>query len=173
MRRTRLTLAGSTALSVIMLGAWFPATSLLHQHRALAAASAQLAELRREDRALAQEQRLLKSPAEVARIAREQYQLVSPGQRLYEVLPPSGSGGSGAYAGDPGLQPLVSPSAAAELPRGTLAGSGGAAPTGPAATSGSAATRGSAATGAAPGTGATHGSPGFIGRIVQTLEFWR
>jgi hypothetical protein len=182
-----------------MLGAWFPVSSLLHQHRAIAAANAQLAQLHRQDRALAREHRLLNSPSEIGRIAREQYQLVTPGQRAYEVLPPSGTGGSTAYSGDPGLQPLVSPSAAAELPKGSLSSNGanGAAGSTGAAGPGGAGTAGrsgpTAGSGAGTGTGSPGprsagapvlapkvgagvpdgGRPGFFGRILQTLEFWR
>ncbi len=186
-RRNRVILAGSALLSVLMLGLWFPASALYHQHQAIAATTTQLTQLRQQDRALAEEQRLLKSPAEVERLAREQYQLVSPGQRAYQILPPSASGkGDAAYAGDPGLQPLVSPSAAAELPPGTLGpGSAGAAAQpsgvtlGEAAGPGSHSSAGQRAQGqaATPG-GAPHGSahpggPDFFGRIVRTLEFWR
>jgi cell division protein FtsB len=90
-RRSRILLVGGLVVSAVVLGAWFPASALYHQHSNLATASTQLNQLRQEDVALAQEQKNLSGSAEVARIAREQYQLVSPGQQAYEVLPPSAS----------------------------------------------------------------------------------
>jgi len=156
-RRARLLVAGAVAVSVLVLVAWFPASALYHQHRELASSSAQLSQLDQQNHALLQEKERLASTSEVARIARQQYQLVSPGQQAYEVLPPNGSGGSAAYPGDPGLQSPVTPSVASELPPGAL-------PT-PA--------------GSSRGTGASHGRtrsaarPGLAERIVQALEFWR
>ncbi len=47
--------------------------------------------LHSQDAALAQEKKNLSDAGEIGRIAREQYQLVSPGQQAYEVLPPTGS----------------------------------------------------------------------------------
>ena len=61
-----------------------------HQRASLAGTNGQLLQLRSEDAALNQERQNLSDAAEVGRIAREQYQLVSPGQKAYEVLPPSG-----------------------------------------------------------------------------------
>jgi cell division protein FtsB len=88
-RRSRIMLVGGFVVSAVVLGAWFPASALYHQHSNLATASTQLNQLRQEDVALAQERKNLSGSGEVARIAREQYQLVSPGQQAYEVLPPS------------------------------------------------------------------------------------
>lgn len=169
-----------------MLAAWFPASSLLHQHQALNATNAKLAELRQQDQALAKEQKLLNNPAEIARIAREQYQLVSPGQRAYEVLPANGATSAPDHSGDPGQQPLVSPSAASDLGPGALSSSG---TSGHGSSSTPATSHGTTATGASTPTASTHGTaagsghgtsgqgsagtPGFLGRIVRTLEFWR
>ena len=166
-RRGRFFLVVAVVLAAVALVAWFPATSLLHERQALAATTGQVRRLTQQDRALAREEQRLQSPAEVARIAREQYQLVAPGQQAYQVLPPNGAAGSStaAYAGDPGLQRPVTPSAAAELPPGsvgvtTTTGPGGTARTG---------RTGSAAT----GEGATTTPPTSLwSRITQTLEFW-
>ena len=74
-----------------------------------------LAGLRKQDVALAQEKKNLSNADEIGRIAREQYQLVSPGQQAYEVLPPAGSSATGTpYAGDPGSTAPVAPTAASE-----------------------------------------------------------
>ena len=119
MARARLLLVAAVAAAAVVLFAWFPASSLMHQRSTLSQTESQLETLHRQDAALAQEKRNLSAPGEIGRIAREQYQLVSPGQQAYEVLPPSGAARTGsAYAGDPGTQGPVEPSATAELPPG-------------------------------------------------------
>ena len=109
-RSRRLLLVGSVLFSAVVLFAWFPASSLLSAHSDLKATQAQLASLHAQDAALAQEQKNLTDSNEIERIAREQYQLVSPGQQAYEVLPPAGSTSAGtAYAGDPGSDGPAAP----------------------------------------------------------------
>ncbi len=127
----------------------------------MAAASAQLASLRSQDRALAAEQAKLTSPTEIAKLAREQYQLVQPGQRLVQVLPPSGSpssssSGASPYPGDPGLAAPVQPSAVALLPTGT-----------------SDAPASSSVAAKAQKKAPTSSPPGLVSRIVGSLEFWK
>jgi hypothetical protein len=150
-------------LSAIVLFAWFPATSLLSQRSNLASSQTQLSTLHAQDAALGQEKKNLEDPGEIGRIAREQYQLVGPGQRAYQVLPPTGAGGRKApYAGDPGSTGPVVPSATSELPPGAVTTT---TTTTPAASS-SASSQGR--------TKANDGSGGgFLGRMARTLEFWR
>lgn len=156
-------LIGGAILSAAILVAWFPASSLLQQRSNLASASTQLRELHEQDSALAQERRNLSDSSEIARIAREQYQLVNPGQQAFEVLPPAGSSEPGtSYAGDPGANEPVAPSSAAELPPGSVATT-----TAPAST----AHRGHSGSGA--GGHQSAGTTGFGARILRTLEFWR
>ncbi len=158
-RRPRLVLLGALAVAAVILFAWFPASSLLQQRSDLASAQAQLSTLHQQDAALAQEQKNLSDVGEVGRIAREQYQLVSPGQQAYEVLPPSGAAAPGTvYSGDPGLQGPVTPSAIPEL----LPGGHATATTVPSSPGTSSATKSAPA---APG--------GLLSRMVQALEFWR
>jgi cell division protein FtsB len=122
MRRTRFLLLGSVVLAAGILVAWFPAGALYRQHASLAASHSQLQELKQQDAALTQEQKQLSSSSEISRIARQQYQLVSPGQQAYEVLPPAGSATAASpYSGDPGNQAPVAPSAASELASGNAA----------------------------------------------------
>ena len=72
---------------------------------------------------MAQARKDLSSSAEIARIAREQYQLVNPGQQAYEVLPPTRASKAGTtYAGDPALKGPVAPSSASVLPPGSETG---------------------------------------------------
>ncbi|HEX4126398.1 MAG TPA: septum formation initiator family protein [Acidimicrobiales bacterium] len=165
--RARLALVGAIVASAIVLFAWFPAGSLLSQRSTLHGTEAQLNALHAEDSALAQENKNLSDAGEIGRIAREQYQLVSPGQQAYEVLPPSGATAAGTpYAGDPGSDGPVTPSATPELPPGgvttTTTTEPGAAPV--PAHAPAAATH--------PSSTSTS-SGGFVSRMVHALEFWR
>jgi len=159
--RARLLVVAAAVAAAVVLFAWFPASSLMHQRSTLGLSESQLATLHRQDAALAQEKKNLSAPGEIGRLAREQYQLVSPGQQAFEVLPPAGAATTGsAYAGDPGAQGPVAPSATAELPPGATT-----ATTVPTSVSGG--------TNPAPGAGAGSGSGGLLARMVRTLEFWR
>jgi cell division protein FtsB len=153
--RARWILLGAMVLSAAVLVAWFPAGALLHQRSNLSSAATQLRQLHQQDAALAQEGKNLSSSSEISRIARSQYQLVSPGQRAYEVLPPSGRANSDSpYAQDPGDQSPVAPSASVELPPS-----------------------GAGTTNTTPGrhAGKEHRAAGSstLSRMLHTLEFWR
>ncbi len=143
-------------LSALILVAWFPGAALYRQHQQLASASAQLQRLDRQNAALKAEKARLTTSSEVARIARQQYELVEPGQQAYEVLPPNGSARDGsAYPGDPALQGPVDPSVAAVLPPGVL----------PRTTPGT--------THHAAQKTQARSSQGLVSRILDTFEFWR
>ncbi len=132
----------------------------MSQRHQLSTQSAALASLRQENRALSNEHQLLGSNAEIERLAREDYQLVTPGQTVYEVLPPAGAttGASRTSpASDPGFKPPVAPANAATLVSGT--GGSSTAPSG-----------GSGLPGAGSGTA---GAGGFVARVLRSLEFWR
>jgi cell division protein FtsB len=182
-----LLLVAAVALSAGVLAAWFPAGALLSQRKALSSASAQLQQLKVQDQQLRQEKALLSQPNEIARIARQQYELVTPGERAYQVLPPSGSSSSsGAPSEDPGSQPIVSPNAETVLSLGDP-------PVGTAATPSASTTTGPTTTGtpnsttststppvgsrsghaAAPRAVAASSGGSLWDRMVQTLEFWR
>jgi cell division protein FtsB len=161
-RRSRFLLIGGAGLSAVIMAAWFPANALYHQHSSLASASAQLTELHRQDQALAQERKRLSDSAEIARIAREQDQLVSPGQQALAVLPPTGTAKANApYAGDPALTGPVSPSSAAVLPPSSET-----ATTTPPTTTAHPSSSGKTAHHASS-------SPGVLSRMLGSLEFWR
>jgi cell division protein FtsB len=158
--RARLIFLGAVVVSAFVLFAWFPAGSLLKQRSSLATSEGQLATLHKQDAALAQEKKNLSDAGEIGRIAREQYQLVSPGQRAYEVLPPSGDTSAGTpYAGDPGSAGPITPSATPELPPGGVTTT-----TTPST---------SATISHGDRTGSTSSGSGLLSRMVQTLEFWR
>jgi cell division protein FtsL len=151
-------LLGAVVLAAAILFAWFPGASLLSQRSTLARTQAELADLHKQDSALAQEKKSLGAAGEIGRIAREQYQLVSPGQQAYEVLPPSGSPVAGtSYAGDPGSTAPVAPTAAPELPPGATTTT---TPPRPATSAHG------AKTGSQP-------SSGMLARMLHALEFWR
>jgi len=164
-RRRRVLLGASVVVSAVILATGLPVAALVSQRHQLSTQSAVLASLRQKNQALADEHRLLSSNAEVERLAREDYQLVAPGQTLYEVLPPAGTTAGASRAGtastgDPGLQPPVAPADAAALVPG--AGSPSTAPSDAAA----------GASGASEAT-AQASPPSFVARLLRSLEFWR
>jgi cell division protein FtsB len=129
--------------SLVMLAAWFPLTTLWHQQSQIDATANQIALVRQQQRALTREAQSISSTAAARLLARQEYQLVAPGQSLIQVLPGSQGGATGA-GGDPGNQPLVAPSSVSSLvavPR--------------------------------TGTTHHSSLGGFVSRLVRTLEFWR
>ncbi|MHB1087924.1 MAG: hypothetical protein ACYC19_04065 [Acidimicrobiales bacterium] len=95
-----------TALAMLVV--WFPFNALWRQQSALDSTAAQIAAIRAQDHSLSAQAKAVSTKAQAILMAREQYQLVSPGQSLIQVLPGSG-GYVSANAGDPGFQPLVAP----------------------------------------------------------------
>jgi cell division protein FtsB len=148
-----LVIAGGIATAAIVLAAWLPVGALLGQRAELSAATSQLNVLSSEGRQLAARVAGLKQPGALVQLARAEYQLVLPGQRLVQVLTPSytapGKSSGSLYPGDPGLAPLVNPSQA-----GVIAFS----PVTPTSRASS---------------GRAGGSKGFFSRVVAALEFWR
>jgi hypothetical protein len=131
--------------AVVMLVGWFPLTAIWHQQSELNATSAQINAIKSQQRALTLQAKSIDSKSAAILLAREQYQLVSPGQSLIQVLPGVGPNNVDQSTGDPGLQPLVSPSSVSSL----------ATPTTPSSTK-------------------HHSSAqAFVSRLVRTLEFWR
>jgi len=175
LRRAQVALAGAIVGAVVALAAWFPGGALLHERAALAATRAQLRQLDLENKALKAERQKLDQPAEIDRLARQQYEMVRPGQTAYEVLPAQdpGSGSKALYPGDPALQPVVSPSASQELPPDSL----GSDASGASVLGAPAAVQRSTTRASSPDRGrsraASSRSPGLLGRMLETLEFWR
>jgi hypothetical protein len=131
--------------AIVMLVAWFPLQALWHQQSALDSTAAQIAALQRQQHALLLQAQSIDSKAAATLLAREQYQLVAPGQSLIQVLPGNGSGVVSQSTGDPGLQPLVSPSSVSTLVTPSSKAS----------------------------TGKASSAKGFVTRLLRTLEFWR
>jgi cell division protein FtsB len=170
-RRTRFVIGASVAVSLLILGAWFPLGSLMHQRAELASTSSQLQQLEHQDHILSVEKAQLSNQAVVARISRQVYQMVASGQRAFRVLP---SNGETDAASDPGFQRLADPTRAAEVPPGSVESGGTGSGTGSAGSAGSA---GSGATSSTTTTRTVTDRPapsqGFVSRVLRTLEFWR
>ena len=65
----------------------FPARTYLAQRRSLAAVETKVQVLTTQNKALTQRANDLQQPAEIERLAREQYGLVKPGEEAYAILP--------------------------------------------------------------------------------------
>ena len=173
-RRARALLAGAVVFAAIVLLSALPWSTLMNQHAQLASDSTQVGQLQAENRALTDEARELSQSSTMAGLAREDYGMVEPGQRAYEVLPASGATVPNAIAGGHvplDEAPVVPGSARSEELLGAGVG---------AITTASAAAR-SAAASARGVTGVTAGGPpppgsskpgGFWSRVAHTLEFW-
>jgi hypothetical protein len=131
--------------AIVMLVGWFPLSAIMHQQSELNTAKAQINAITSQQRALTLQAKSIDSKSAAILLARQQYQLVAPGQSLIQVLPGVGPDNVLQSTGDPGLQPLVSPSSVSSL-----------VPPMPSKTS-------------------THRSSAkaFVSRLVRTLEFWR
>jgi hypothetical protein len=129
--------------AAIMIAGWFPFSSLWHQQAQIDATTAQIKAIQRQEASLTSQAKTVDTKAAAMELAREQYQLVSPGQSLIQVLPGDSAGQVSASSADPGLQPLVSPSSIAPLTASTSS------------------------------TSATHKSNAYFSRLLRTLEFWR
>jgi hypothetical protein len=131
--------------AIVMLVGWFPLTAIWHQQSELNTATAQINAIRSQQHALTLQAKSIDSKSAAILLAREQYQLVSPGQSLIQVLPGVGPGNVDQSTGDPGLQPLVSPSSVSSLVAAN-----------------------------SPTISIHHSSAkAFLSRLVRTLEFWR
>jgi hypothetical protein len=131
--------------AIAIVAVAFPFQTLWRQQQALDAASSQLAQLHRQSAALTQQAKAVSTESAAIALAREDYQLVMPGQALIQVLPGDDAGYVTQASTDPGLQPLVN------IGTGVLP---------PSSTSSSSSTSAS-------------GVHGFVTRFVHTLEFWR
>ena len=88
MRRGSWTLAVVATVVVGMLFlAVFPARTYLAQRKSLSASSARLHVLASQNSALDKQVKKLHTDAEIERLARQQYNLVRPGEEAYAILP--------------------------------------------------------------------------------------
>ena len=83
---TKITMAVLVLVGAMYLFA-YPARTYLDQKQAIAVQERTIAVLKAEDSKLAGESSALQSPATIARIARQEYGLLKPGQQAFMVLP--------------------------------------------------------------------------------------
>jgi cell division protein FtsL len=88
MKRRLWVLLASVVLVAALFLFVFPTRTYLAQRESLAGAEERLDVLQRENELLEQRISTLRTDAEIERIAREQYNLVRPGEEAFAVLPP-------------------------------------------------------------------------------------
>ena len=86
-RRLLGPLIGGAVLVVFLVAGVFPTRTYLHQREAIAAEERKVAVLSAENEKLAARVDRLHTDAEIERLAREQYNLVRPGEEAYAILP--------------------------------------------------------------------------------------
>jgi cell division protein FtsB len=80
-------IAGVSVAIVVVFVFVFPTRTYLNQRHQIDAAARRLTVLNAQNAALAAEAQKLQSPAEIERLAREQYHMVQPGEKAYVILP--------------------------------------------------------------------------------------
>jgi len=86
-RRLLWPVLGLAALVVFLVAGVFPTRTYLHQREEIATAERKLAVLTTENEKLGDRVEQLHTDAEIERLAREQYNLVRPGEEAYAILP--------------------------------------------------------------------------------------
>ena len=87
LRRAIGPLLGGGVLVAFLVGGVFPTRTYLQQRDAIAAQEAKVAVLSEENAKLTAKVDRLHTDAEIERLAREQYNLVRPGEEAYAILP--------------------------------------------------------------------------------------
>jgi cell division protein FtsB len=166
-RRARLATLTCLGFCVLVLATSFPVSALVRQHRQISAATAELRALTTGNQSLERQARALSQSANVAALARQEYDLVHAGQKAYTVLPLPGS-----------LQSPASSSGHSSLDQGPVAPGSGESeallgdgePTGTGATADTSGSQGAMI--GKSGRGKKSAS-GLWSRVLGTLEFWR
>ena len=86
-RKRNWLVGGGVALVAVLFLAVFPARTYLDQHRQRQQVAAELKATEAKNKALEQRVQSLNTDSEVERLAREQYNLVRPGEEAYAILP--------------------------------------------------------------------------------------
>ena len=168
-RRARIVWAACGGFCLLVFATSFPAQALIRQHDSISASTAELNRLTAGNVALQKQADELADPANIAALARSDYDMVSPGEKAYQVLPTTGSSAaeslsSGHSALDQG--PVAPGSAKSQELLGD-AGSGSSSQSG----TGSGSSEHSG--GSQASTGSQHSVPGLWGRVLNSFEFWR
>lgn len=114
--RRRWAVPVTLAMSAFMLAYWFPAKLLWSQHQQISQVNSQIAALQQQELVLKAQAKSIDSKTALTNLARSQYQLVKPGQSLIQILDGHNTVSLGVGSGDPGQQPLVSPSVGNTIP---------------------------------------------------------
>ncbi len=121
-RRSFVSVLAVITIAAVVV-AWQPVQTLISQQAEINRISAAINILNQQRHALEVQSKALDSPAAIAALARQQYQLVKNNQQLVQVLPATRAGVSGIDAADPANDPLVSPTNVMTLdPHRTLGG---------------------------------------------------
>jgi len=99
-------------VAVALVALAFPLMTLLHQQSEIDATQSAIAQLHQLSQNLTAQAKVNSSASAAIALAREDYQMVLPGQALIQVLPGRSTSFVSENSGDPGLQPLVSPQGA-------------------------------------------------------------
>jgi cell division protein FtsB len=185
-RRARIIWVVCGAFCLLVLATSFPAQALLRQRSAINASSAELDRLTAGNKQLQSEATELSNPANIAALARSDYDMVSPGETAYDVLPSVGTEQASSKGHSSLNQSAVAPGssesqallgdAGSSVPRTSISssGSGG---TGPTATNSSgtnpSGTNSTGTNSSGTGSSGAQRTSGLWGRVLDTLEFWR
>lgn len=157
-RRARAALVGACAFAVVVLATSLPLHTLLQQRAQTKTTAAAVRHLGAQNRALAAQAAALANPATVRSLAHSELGYVEPGQKAYDVVPPSSPSAGTVHVGQQRLgAPVPVPGSAAAAAAIGL-------PVPPSA-SGSGRTAGGAVATSSPGGG-------FLSRMLHALEFW-
>ena len=96
LRRAVWPIVVSVVFVVVLFAAVFPTRTYLAQRASISRAQEQLSVLEEQNAALEEKAAQLRDDAEIERLAREQYNLVKPGEEAYAVLPPPSKAGAPA-----------------------------------------------------------------------------
>ena len=169
-RRSRIVWVVCGAFCLLVLATSFPVEALIRQHDAITSASSELDRLTAGNKSLQRQAQELSNPANIDALARSDFDMVSRGEKAYQVLPASGSSdptslSSGHSVLDQG------PVAPGSTESQEILGDAGS--TVPSSSQSSTGQGTSGQTNGSQGSGAPHGTPGLWGRVLDTLEFWR
>lgn len=105
---------------VVLFAAVFPTRTFLAQRASISRAEEQLSVLEEQNRALEERAAELRDDAEIERLAREQYNLVRPGEEAYALLPSPAAPPPAPAAAPPSDDVLIGPPAPDEDDPGLL-----------------------------------------------------
>jgi type II secretory pathway pseudopilin PulG len=146
-RRAQLVFCAAVVLAAVIVGTQLPLGQILGQRAAIARATAELRQLQAQNAALSSQVHALGQPANVAVIAHQQYGLVNPGQQSYVILP---------EPVEPG-HTQSGPLSTVTIPASDLVPSDAVV----------------SSTGQPSAPASRGGGTGFLGRVLDRLEFWR